>query len=197
MCLMPSALPIDTAITRPRALNDPVGKRPSSFTMISPPPSLLGKPRQPDQRRHHFAKTDNVGAFPHREHLAIAPQIRRPLRQRILAQRLLHAGEVVAHQQRLAGLGEIVDLVGRIMVAFHRAFEMGHECRALDRQIVIVFHGISLGLGSLRCSARGHRHPARLPSSSRTASGAGKWCASVLLRWFRGSWQPHNPGSVR
>jgi hypothetical protein len=40
MCLMPSALAIDTAITRPRALNEPVGKRPSSFTRISPLPSL-------------------------------------------------------------------------------------------------------------------------------------------------------------
>jgi hypothetical protein len=28
------------------------------------------------------------------------------------------------------------------MIAFHRAFEMGHERRAFDRQIVIVFHGI-------------------------------------------------------
>jgi hypothetical protein len=27
------------------------------------------------------------------------------------------------------------------MIAFHRAFEMGHERRAFDRQIVIVFHG--------------------------------------------------------
>jgi hypothetical protein len=37
MCLMPSALPIETAITKPRALNEPVGSRPSSLTMISPP----------------------------------------------------------------------------------------------------------------------------------------------------------------
>jgi hypothetical protein len=34
---MPNALAIDTAITRPRALNEPVGKRASSFTRISPP----------------------------------------------------------------------------------------------------------------------------------------------------------------
>jgi hypothetical protein len=34
-----------------------------------------------------------------------------------------------------------VDLVGGIMIAFHRAFEMGDESRTLDRQIVIVFHG--------------------------------------------------------
>ncbi len=35
---MPSGLAIDTAMTRPRALNEPVGNRPSSLTMISPPP---------------------------------------------------------------------------------------------------------------------------------------------------------------
>jgi hypothetical protein len=30
------------------------------------------------------------------------------------------------------------------MIAFHRAFEMGHERRTFDRQIVIVFHGWDL-----------------------------------------------------
>ena len=29
-----------------------------------------------------------------------------------------------------------------MMIALHRAFEMGHERRALDRQIVVVFHGM-------------------------------------------------------
>jgi hypothetical protein len=38
---MPSAFAIDTAMTRPRALNEPVGRRPSSFTRISPPPSFF------------------------------------------------------------------------------------------------------------------------------------------------------------
>ena len=38
---MPSALPIDTAMTNPRALKEPVGSRPSSFTRISPLPNLL------------------------------------------------------------------------------------------------------------------------------------------------------------
>ena len=41
MCLTPSAFAIDTAITRPRALNEPVGRRPSSLTMMSPPPSFF------------------------------------------------------------------------------------------------------------------------------------------------------------
>ena len=35
-----------------------------------------------------------------------------------------------------------MDLVGGIMIAFHRAFEMGHERRAFDGQIVVVFHGL-------------------------------------------------------
>jgi len=30
------------------------------------------------------------------------------------------------------------------VIAFHRAFEMGHERRTFDRQIVIVFHGLLL-----------------------------------------------------
>ena len=44
MCLMPNALAIDTAMTRPRALNEPVGKRPSSFTRISPPRNFFAIP---------------------------------------------------------------------------------------------------------------------------------------------------------
>ena len=74
--------------------------------------------------------------------LAVAPHVGGTLRQRVLGQRLLHAGEVVAHQQRLSGFGEIVDLVGGIVIAFHRAFEMGHERRTFDGQIVVVFHGL-------------------------------------------------------
>jgi hypothetical protein len=30
------------------------------------------------------------------------------------------------------------------MIAFHRAFEMGHERRAFDGQVVVVFHGLVL-----------------------------------------------------
>ena len=54
--------------------------------------------------------------------------------------------EIVAHQQRLACLRQIVDLIGGIMIAFHRAFEMGDERRTLGGQIVIVFHGLFLPL---------------------------------------------------
>src|SRR5882724_5311708 len=131
------------------------------------------------------------------------------------------------------------------MIAFHRAFEMGHERRTFDREVIVVFHGlISAFLNVLRphpeeralrasprmakssfiahpsrrllrkllrmrveCafdlrhhgltySARARRHPARLPSSSRTASDAGRWCASALLRWSPDSSRPHSPGSA-
>ena len=36
-----------------------------------------------------------------------------------------------------------MDLVGGIMIAFHRAFEMGDEGRAFDGEVVVVFHGFS------------------------------------------------------
>ena len=39
MRFTPSALAMDTAMTRPRALKEPVGRRPSSFTNSAPPPS--------------------------------------------------------------------------------------------------------------------------------------------------------------
>jgi hypothetical protein len=53
---------------------------------------------------------------------------------------LLESRKIVADEQRLAGLGKIVHLVGRIAVSLHGAFEMGHERRTFDRQIVVVFH---------------------------------------------------------
>ena len=40
MCLMPSAFAIETASASPRALNEPVGSRPSSLTRISPAASI-------------------------------------------------------------------------------------------------------------------------------------------------------------
>jgi hypothetical protein len=66
------------------------------------------------------------------------------LGESVLGQRLLHACEVVAHQERLAGLGEVVDLIGGIVIALHRAFEMGDEGRAFDGEVVVVVHGFLL-----------------------------------------------------
>ena len=102
---------------------------------------LCRKLRQRHQRRHRLAEADDVVGAPHRQQFAIAPQIRRPARQRILAQRLLHAGEIVAHQQRLAGAGEIVNFVGRITLAGLGAFEMGDEGRPLGGQVFVVVQG--------------------------------------------------------
>ena len=101
-----------------------------------------GKFVKADKRRRDLAETDDIGDFANRQHLAVAPEIGRPLLKRIFGQRLLHAGKIVSHQKRLVRLGEIVDLIGGVVIAFHRAFEVGHERRAFDRQIVIVFHRI-------------------------------------------------------
>jgi hypothetical protein len=101
---------------------------------------LLRKLRQTNERSHDFAEADDVGNLPDRQQFAVAPHVGGPLRQRILGQGLLHAGEVVTHQQRLAGLGKVMNLVGGIMIALHRAFEMGHEVRAFDGEIIVVFH---------------------------------------------------------
>jgi len=101
---------------------------------------FLAELGQANQRRGDFAEADNIGAFAHRQQLAIAPQVGRALPERVFCQRLLHPGEVVAHQERFPGFGKVVDLIGGIAIAFHRAFEVGHERRTFDGQIVVVFH---------------------------------------------------------
>src|SRR5215469_15241931 len=118
MCWMPSALPIDTAITRPRALNEPVGSRPSSLTMISPPPNF---------RASFGRRISGVMTSP-----------------RLTMSLHLRAGESVAHEKRFAGPGEIVNLVGGIPITVKRAFQMGYERRPFDGQIVVVFHSFAL-----------------------------------------------------
>ena len=141
MCLMPSAFAIDTAMTSPRALNEPVGSRPSSFTRSSPPPSFAASFGSATIGVIALAEADDVLLAPHRQKFAIAPQIRRPLRQRVFAQRLFHAGEIVTHQQRLAGAGQIMDFVGRIMFAGLGAFEMGDEGFAFGGEVVVGMQG--------------------------------------------------------
>ena len=58
-------------------------------------------------------------------------------------------------------------------------------------------HRFSSKSFSVTYSTRDHTHRAPLPSSSPTASDAGRWCASILLPWFPNSSPPRNPGSVR
>ncbi|MGY3118191.1 hypothetical protein ACVWXQ_002128 [Bradyrhizobium sp. S3.14.4] len=36
-----------------------------------------------------------------------------------------------------------MDLVGSVMIAFHRAFEMSDEGRAFDGEIVVIVHGLT------------------------------------------------------
>ena len=104
---------------------------------------FLRELRQPNERRHRLAQADDVAHPTHRQQLAVAPEVGRALRERIPAQRAFHAIEVVAHQQRLAGAGEIVHRVRRIMLAGSGAFEVGDEGRPLGRQVVIVPHAVA------------------------------------------------------
>ena len=99
---------------------------------------LPGELRHRHERRHRLAEADDVLRAPHRQQLAIAPEIARPARQRLLAQGFLDAVEIVAHEQRLAGTRQIMQLVRRIALAGRRTFQMGDEGRALGRQVFIV-----------------------------------------------------------
>ena len=70
--------------------------------------------RHAHDRRHGLAQADDVFRIAHRQQFAIAPQVGRALRQRVLGQRLAHAGEIVAHQQRLARAGKVMNLIRRV-----------------------------------------------------------------------------------
>ena len=131
---IPNCFAMVTAIASPRALNDPVGSRPSSLTSscraprrssaartigVSGSPRLTGSPPCGSSSRHF-----HMPGFARRE--AVARQ--RPLRR----------VEVVADEQRLAGAAEIVDLAGFVALAGQRAFEMGdvHQSAVLSWRMV-------------------------------------------------------------
>ena len=64
-----------------------------------------------------------------REKFAITPQIGRPAGEFFLAQRLFHAVEIVADQERFSRARQVVHLVGGVMFAGRGAFEMRDEGR--------------------------------------------------------------------
>jgi len=95
--------------------------------------ALRCKLRHWHQRSHHLSETHNVARMAHGQKLTIAPQVSRTARERVLTQRLAHAFEIVAHQQRLAGAREVVHRIGRIVLARVGAFEMRDEGRPFGR----------------------------------------------------------------
>ena len=97
--------------------------------------------RQREERRHRFAEADDVLQTPHRQQLAIAPQVGRAICQRRFGQCLFHAGQIVADQQRLAGARQIMNFVGRVMLAGRGAFQVGDESRPFGGQVVVVAQG--------------------------------------------------------
>src|SRR5207248_11533850 len=90
--------------------------------------------------RDRLAEADDIAGATHRQELAVAPQIAWPPRQRLLAQGLFDAVEIVADDERLALAREIVQFVGRVADAGRRTFEMRDECGAFVGQIFVVAH---------------------------------------------------------
>src|SRR6266566_8039675 len=97
--------------------------------------------------RDRLAEADDIARTTHRQEFAVAPQIAWPPRQRLLAQPFFDCLEIVAHQEWLALAGEVTKLVRRVARPGRRAFEVGDECRAFRRQVVVVAHCV------LRCSS--------------------------------------------
>ena len=130
MCVMPSAFAIDTAMTRPRALNEPVGRRPSSLTRNSPPPSVAPSAAAA-RSASRLAEADDVFRSAHRQELAIAPQIGRSRCAACPCSAPCARPQDRSAQQRLAGARQVVDLVGLVALAGQRAFEMRDKAREL------------------------------------------------------------------
>ena len=131
---IPNCLAMVTAIARPRALNEPVGK----------PPLVLDQ--QVRARRCSGSGTIGVSGSPRltgspswRQQLAPFPHARRALREAVAGQRPLRRLEVVADQQRLARARQVVDLAGFIALAGQRAFEMGdigHQQQGVSSRLI-------------------------------------------------------------
>ena len=133
-----------TAIASPRALNEPVGSRPSSLTSklmapafaavstsgtigVSGSPRLTGSaPSGSGSSSRHFHMPGSRAS------------------QAFARQRLARPLEIVTDEQGLARCAEIVRLAGGIALTGQRAFEMGHihgppVARAVRRcEVVIV-----------------------------------------------------------
>ena len=101
MWVTPSAFAIDTAITSPAALNEPVGNLPLILDQDLGGPECRGQPRHRQERRDGLAEADDVAGSPHRQQLAITPQIVRR-RASVSCSGPCAPLRIVAHQQRPA-----------------------------------------------------------------------------------------------
>ena len=74
----PSSRARETPTAAPRALNEPVGSRPSSLIISRGRPIRSPRRGAGEQRRHALAQRDHVLGRGHRQQLVVAPQVRRP-----------------------------------------------------------------------------------------------------------------------
>jgi hypothetical protein len=87
----------------------------------------VGKPCERDERGHDLAQADHVFAPPHGQELTVAPEAAGARGEDLLVDRPAECVQVVADQERLAGVGEAVDPVGLVALSGHGAFEMSYK----------------------------------------------------------------------
>jgi hypothetical protein len=85
------------------------------------------QPVERGQRRLGLAQADRLGAFGQRQQLAPFPHAGVARRQLLAAEPRRDRVEVVACQQRLARLRQILEAVGFIALTGQRAFKVSHE----------------------------------------------------------------------
>ena len=71
---MPSSFAMETAMTSPRALKEPVGRRPSSL-MVSDRPEAACEFAALDERRADFAEGDDVRGVADWQEFAVSPEV--------------------------------------------------------------------------------------------------------------------------
>ena len=79
---------------------------------------------------------------------AVTPHVGRACRQGLLGDDGRDGVEVVANEERLAGIGEAVELVRLVVFAGGAALEMGDERGAIGGQILEVIHAAEANPGA-------------------------------------------------
>ena len=123
---IPKTRAIDTATASPRALNDAVGRRPSSLTIGPGAPSRPPVAGSGTSGVAISPRLTALGIVRQRQELAIAPHAGLAGRQLVPVDGARHRVEVIAHEKRLPGRGDVLRPAGIEPLARGAAFEVAH-----------------------------------------------------------------------
>ena len=121
---MPSSTAMETAQERPRALNEPVGLRPSSFTHKLFGAEARAQARGGQERGHALAERDDRGRLG-RQHRSVAPHGVGAALYVFALPGGADGREIVVDQQRAAALAQVEREVGLEGAAAEAALESG------------------------------------------------------------------------